>query len=74
MQNILVGSGKEFMFDAEHFFDGYKSNPEYALKCLKAAYDQGLDGLFYVTPMAELFHTKYLKLYLRLQNIFLEKI
>jgi 2-isopropylmalate synthase len=37
----IVGSGKEFMFDAEHFFDGYKSNPEYALKCLKAAYDQG---------------------------------
>jgi len=37
----IVGSGKEFMFDAEHFFDGYKSNPEYALKCLKAAFDQG---------------------------------
>ena len=37
----IVGSGKEFMFDAEHFFDGYKSNPDYALKSLKAAYDQG---------------------------------
>ncbi|MDA9200020.1 citramalate synthase [Candidatus Pelagibacter sp.] len=37
----IIGSGKEFMFDAEHFFDGYKSNPDYALKCLKAAYDQG---------------------------------
>ena len=37
----IVGSGKEFMFDAEHFFDGYKSNPDYALKCIKAAYDQG---------------------------------
>jgi 2-isopropylmalate synthase len=32
----IVGSGKEFMFDAEHFFDGYKSNPNYALKCLKS--------------------------------------
>jgi 2-isopropylmalate synthase len=39
--NHIVGSGKEFMFDAEHFFDGYKSNPDYALKCLKAAFDQG---------------------------------
>ena len=29
------------MFDAEHFFDGYKSNPDYALRCLKAAFDQG---------------------------------
>ena len=37
----IVGSGIEFMFDAEHFFDGYKSNPDYALKCLKAAFDQG---------------------------------
>jgi len=37
----IVSSGKEFMFDAEHFFDGYKSNPGYALKCLKAAFDQG---------------------------------
>ena len=36
-----MSSGKEFMFDAEHFFDGYKSNPDYALKCLKAAFDQG---------------------------------
>ena len=37
----IIKSGKEFMFDAEHFFDGYKSNPDYALSCLKAAYDQG---------------------------------
>jgi 2-isopropylmalate synthase len=31
----------EVMYDAEHFFDGYKSNPAYALACLKAAYDNG---------------------------------
>jgi len=31
----------EVMFDAEHFFDGYKANPEFALSCLKAAYDGG---------------------------------
>jgi len=31
----------EFMFDAEHFFDGYKANPKYAISCLKAAFDQG---------------------------------
>ena len=33
----LVSKEKEVIFDAEHFFDGYKSNPEYALKVLKAA-------------------------------------
>jgi len=32
-------------FDAEHFFDGYKRNPEYALKCLGAAQDAGADCL-----------------------------
>lgn len=37
----IISSGKEFMFDAEHFFDGYKSNQEYALSCIKSAYDQG---------------------------------
>ena len=29
------------MFDAEHFFDGYKKNREYALSCIKTAYDEG---------------------------------
>jgi 2-isopropylmalate synthase len=31
----------EVMFDAEHFFDGYKANPAYALQAAKAAYDSG---------------------------------
>lgn len=35
----------EVMLDAEHFFDGYKSNPEYALACLRAAADAGADCL-----------------------------
>ncbi len=37
----IIKSGKEFMFDAEHFFDGYKSDKEYALSCIKSAYDEG---------------------------------
>jgi 2-isopropylmalate synthase len=35
--------GKEVIFDAEHFFDGYKANREYALEVLKAACDGGAD-------------------------------
>ncbi|HEY4133723.1 MAG TPA: citramalate synthase [Alphaproteobacteria bacterium] len=31
----------EAMFDAEHFFDGYKRNPDYALSAVKAAYESG---------------------------------
>jgi 2-isopropylmalate synthase len=37
----LVAQGREALFDAEHFFDGYKANPAYALDCLMAAYDAG---------------------------------
>jgi len=33
--------GREALFDAEHFFDGYKANPGYALDCLRAALDEG---------------------------------
>ena len=33
--------GCEVFFDAEHFFDGYKANPTFALQCAKAAYDSG---------------------------------
>ena len=33
----LVANGRKVIYDAEHFFDGYKDNPEYALKTLDAA-------------------------------------
>jgi 2-isopropylmalate synthase len=33
--------GREVLLDCEHFFDGYKANPRYALACAKAAYDEG---------------------------------
>lgn len=36
-----VAQGREALFDAEHFFDGYKANPNYAIICLQAAMDAG---------------------------------
>jgi 2-isopropylmalate synthase len=36
---------EKVFFDAEHFFDGYRDNPRYALKCLLAAQDAGTDCL-----------------------------
>lgn len=36
-----AGESAEALFDAEHFFDGYKANKDYALQCLKAANDAG---------------------------------
>jgi 2-isopropylmalate synthase len=35
--------GKRVFYDAEHFFDGYKNNPEYALKTIKAAEEGGAE-------------------------------
>src|SRR5215472_7405125 len=32
--------GREVLLDCEHFFDGYKANPDYALACAKAAYEE----------------------------------
>ena len=37
----VVASGREALLDCEHFFDGYKANPDYALSCAKAAYQSG---------------------------------
>jgi 2-isopropylmalate synthase len=41
----LKQHGKEVVFDAEHFFDGYKANAEYALQTLAAAVDAGADTI-----------------------------
>ncbi len=37
----MVAQGREALFDAEHFFDGYKANPDYALACCRAAHEAG---------------------------------
>ncbi|GIP27650.1 citramalate synthase [Paenibacillus sp. J23TS9] len=41
----LKQQGLEVIFDAEHFFDGYKNNPEYAVSVLKKAHEAGADWL-----------------------------
>lgn len=43
--NYLYSKNREAIYDAEHFFDGFKNNEEYALKCLKAAVDAGSKGI-----------------------------
>ena len=37
----IVAKGREAMFDCEHYFDGFKANKEFALSCVKAAYEGG---------------------------------
>ena len=38
----VVAAGREALLDCEHFFDGFKANPDYALSCAKAAYEAGV--------------------------------
>ncbi|MBN8919808.1 MAG: citramalate synthase [Rhizobiales bacterium] len=38
---IARAQGREVMVDCEHFFDGYKANPAYALACARTAYESG---------------------------------
>ncbi|WP_299644632.1 citramalate synthase, partial [uncultured Ruegeria sp.] len=38
---LIVAQGREALFDAEHFFDGYKDNPEYATEVCRAALEAG---------------------------------
>jgi 2-isopropylmalate synthase len=37
----IIARNREPLFDAEHFFDGYKSDPDYAIACLKTAHESG---------------------------------
>ncbi len=39
----LKSKGREVIYDAEHFFDGFSANPEYALQTLRAAEEGGAD-------------------------------
>ena len=41
----LRGQGRKVIYDAEHWFDGYKRNPEYAILTLKTALDAGAEWL-----------------------------
>jgi 2-isopropylmalate synthase len=42
---FLVRNGMEVFYDAEHYFDGYKDNQEYALQCLRTAVEAGASAL-----------------------------
>ena len=42
---FLKSVGKQVFLDAEHFFDGFSSDADYALACLRAAVNNGVDGL-----------------------------
>ena len=42
---FLVGAGKRSIYDAEHFFDGFRDDPEYALACVTVALEAGAENV-----------------------------
>ena len=66
----IVQSSKEFMFDAEHFFDGINLIQNTPYLVLKLLLIKAQDGLYCVTQMEELYLTKFQILLKKLQNIF----
>jgi 2-isopropylmalate synthase len=42
---FCVAAGKRAVFDAEHFFDGYRQDPAYAIECVRAAVDAGVENV-----------------------------
>jgi 2-isopropylmalate synthase len=40
---FLAGQGKRVVYDAEHFFDGHRTDPDYALRCLRVAAEAGAE-------------------------------
>ena len=41
--SFLIGQGKRVIFDAEHFFDGFSDDRDYAVRCLRAAAEAGAE-------------------------------
>jgi 2-isopropylmalate synthase len=42
---FLVARGKRVVYDAEHFFDGFRADPAYALRCVRAAAEAGAENV-----------------------------
>jgi len=42
---FLIAQGKRVIYDAEHFFDGYRDDPQYAIACLRAAAEAGAENV-----------------------------
>ncbi|MCK5739911.1 citramalate synthase, partial [bacterium] len=66
----LKSMGREVLFDAEHFFDGYKANAEYALATLHAAVDAGAECLVLCDTNGGTLTTELIAIMAQLQDDF----
>lgn len=64
----LISKGCRVFFDAEHFFDGYKSNPDYALLALKTAYNAGAGKIILCDTNGGCINTEIYKIVKKVQE------
>jgi len=67
--SFLKKNGRTVIFDAEHFFDGYKANADYAVKTLKAATEAGADCLCLCDTNGGSFPTKIFEITKKVQEL-----
>ena len=53
---FLAGEGKRVIYDAEHFFDAWRTDRDYALRCVRAAYEAGAENVTLCDTNASLPH------------------
>ncbi|MDD3236914.1 MAG: citramalate synthase [Candidatus Gastranaerophilales bacterium] len=66
---FLKGQGKNVFFDAEHFFDGYKNNSEYAVKAIKTAKEAGAERIILCDTNGGCTHGEIYKITKEIVNI-----
>ena len=66
----LKSKGRRVFFDAEHFFDGYKHNPEYALSAVKTAHDAGAERVILCDTNGGCINTEIFKMTRAVKNAF----
>ncbi len=64
----LISKGRTVFFDAEHFFDGYKNNPEYALLAVKTAHEAGAERIILCDTNGGCINTEIYKIVKKVQE------
>ncbi len=66
---FIKSKGKRVFFDAEHFFDGYKRAPDYAIEALKAAYNAGAERIILCDTNGGCINTEIYKITSEVQKL-----
>lgn len=72
--SYLKSQGRRVFFDAEHFFDGHKNNPSYAIKAVQSAYEAGAERIILCDTNGGCINTEVYKITKQVQELLPEAI